>query len=151
LWKRATRGSAKLIAVKSGATALGGDPAVEQAQLAAVAKLRTEEAVVLSISGSLTGENGPGLRIKPDAALTAGDADKAAECEWSLHLAHGLVDDVDAALRQVALEGGRIATPGHLELGELVIFEPGNPAIWIDAIEDSEFVLGSARRPRRAA
>lgn len=60
------------------------NPAVEQAQLAALGKLRTEENIVLAISASLTGHEGPGLGLKPDAALMAGQANKAAACEAAL-------------------------------------------------------------------
>jgi hypothetical protein len=63
---------------------LPSNPAVEQAQLAALDKLRTEENIVLAVSGSLTREEGPALGLKPDAELTAGNAGKAAACEASL-------------------------------------------------------------------
>jgi hypothetical protein len=63
---------------------LPGNPQVEQSQLAALDKLRTEEGLVLSISASLTRNQGPSLGLKPDAALTAGHANKAAACEAAL-------------------------------------------------------------------
>ena len=63
---------------------LPSNPAVEQAQLAALDKLRTEEAIVLAISARLTGHEGPGLGLKPDAALMAGQANKAVACEAAL-------------------------------------------------------------------
>jgi hypothetical protein len=38
----------------------------------------------------------------------------------------------------------RLATPEHVDAGELAVFEPDNTAIDVYANEDSEFVLGSA-------
>jgi len=72
---------AEAMAVRYG---LAGNPAVEQAQLAALDKLRTEEGVVLAISASLTRNQGPSLGLKPDAALAASQAKKAADCEAAL-------------------------------------------------------------------
>ncbi|THD58476.1 MAG: hypothetical protein E8A12_12440 [Phenylobacterium sp.] len=72
---------AEAMAVRYG---VPSNPAVEHAQLAALDKLRTEEGIVLAISASLTGQQGPGLGLKPDAALTAGQANKAAACEAAL-------------------------------------------------------------------
>jgi len=63
---------------------LPGNPAVQQAQLAALDKLRTEEGIVLSISASLVGKEGPGLGLKPDMAATAGNADNSAVCRAAL-------------------------------------------------------------------
>lgn len=62
---------------------LPNNPAVEQAQLAALGKLRTEENIVLAVSGSLVGKEGPALGLKPDPAA-AGDADRAAACVAAL-------------------------------------------------------------------
>jgi hypothetical protein len=59
---------------------LPNDAGVEQARLAALGKLRTEEAVVLAISRSLVGDYGPKLGVKPEAALIVGVADKAKAC-----------------------------------------------------------------------
>ena len=56
------------------------DAGVEQARLAALGKLRTEENVVLAISGSLVGDYAPKLGVKPEAALIAGEEVKAGAC-----------------------------------------------------------------------
>ncbi|MGH6963570.1 MAG: pirin family protein [Phenylobacterium sp.] len=50
----------------------------------------------------------------------------------------------DHAVAWIALGKGRLATPEPVESGELVVFEPSNTAIDFHAIEDTEFVLGSA-------
>lgn len=63
---------------------LPNNPAVEQAQLAALDKLRTEENIVLAISGSLVGKQGPALGIKPDMSAMTGDAENSTVCEAAL-------------------------------------------------------------------
>ena len=63
---------------------LPNNPAVEQAQFAALDKLRTEEGIVLAISGSLVNAQGPALGLKPDPAAVAGEANKAAACAAAL-------------------------------------------------------------------
>jgi redox-sensitive bicupin YhaK (pirin superfamily) len=50
----------------------------------------------------------------------------------------------DHAVAWIALGKGRLATPEPVEAGELAVFEPSNAAIDFHAIEDTEFVLGSA-------
>ena len=62
------------------------NPGVQQVQLAALDKLRTDENIVLAISGRLTGDEGPGLALTPVAALPAGAGVKAAACAASLRV-----------------------------------------------------------------
>jgi redox-sensitive bicupin YhaK (pirin superfamily) len=50
----------------------------------------------------------------------------------------------DHAVAWIALGKGQLAAPDPVEAGELVVFEPSNAAIDFHAIEDAEFVLGSA-------
>jgi hypothetical protein len=51
----------------------------------------------------------------------------------------------------MALGKCRLATPEHVDAGELVVFEPANTAIDVYANEDSEFVLGSAAAVQKLA
>ncbi|MEI9985631.1 MAG: hypothetical protein WDN69_22085 [Aliidongia sp.] len=44
----------------------------------------------------------------------------------------------------LAMGKGRIHVPDELTQGEIVVFEPGETAVEFAAVEDSEFVIGSA-------
>jgi redox-sensitive bicupin YhaK (pirin superfamily) len=44
----------------------------------------------------------------------------------------------------LAMGKGRVSTPEALEHGEIVVFEPGEAAVDFVALEDAEFVIGSA-------
>ena len=46
----------------------------------------------------------------------------------------------------MAMGKGRISAPAELEHGEIVIFEPGETSVAFTALEDAEFVIGSAAR-----
>ncbi len=52
----------------------------------------------------------------------------------------------DHQIAWIAVAKGRLAVPGKVEAGELVVFEPSNAAIEFNAEADAEFVLGSAPR-----
>jgi redox-sensitive bicupin YhaK (pirin superfamily) len=50
----------------------------------------------------------------------------------------------DQTVAWLAMAKGAVVTPGLVEAGELVVFEPSNAAIAIRATQDTELVLGSA-------
>jgi redox-sensitive bicupin YhaK (pirin superfamily) len=50
----------------------------------------------------------------------------------------------DHEVAWIALGKGRLATPEPVDAGELAVFEPSNAAIDLYAVDDTEFVLGSA-------
>lgn len=50
----------------------------------------------------------------------------------------------DHTVAWTALGKGQLVRPEQVDAGELVVFEPSNAAIDFHAIEDAEFVLGSA-------
>lgn len=44
----------------------------------------------------------------------------------------------------VALHAGKLATPAIVDRGELAVFDESDSALEFEALEDSDFVLGSA-------
>jgi hypothetical protein len=44
----------------------------------------------------------------------------------------------------VAVHRGKLATPEIVDKGELAVFEESNAALEFDALEDTDFILGSA-------
>ena len=50
----------------------------------------------------------------------------------------------DHSVAWIALGKGQLVTPERVATGELAVFEPSDAAIDFQAIEDTEFVLGSA-------